>query len=109
MAHSTSIEFEHGKGNSPSNLDDGETCIEEIEFDLAYEPADASYGADADGNRGMYVPGYFYPESDPPEKCEECGHFYSDEEKEEINKLMEAKANDYEVDPPEPDYDYPED
>lgn len=34
-------------------------CEGEIEVTLEYEPADPHYGADRDGNRGMYQPGYW--------------------------------------------------
>lgn len=31
-----------------------------VVVELEWEPADHHYGADADGNRGVYVPGYWY-------------------------------------------------
>lgn len=104
MTNSTTIQFEHPKGNSSAT---DELCQHEIEVELGYEEGDSSYGADADGNRGISVPGYFYPAEDPPEKCSECEHCYSTEEKEEINKLMEKAADSYteSYEPPEPDYD----
>lgn len=34
--------------------------------EMTYEPADPHYGADADGNRGMYVSAYWY--------CTNCEH-----------------------------------
>jgi hypothetical protein len=107
----TTIEFTHPEGNFVPPEGEQADCTEEIAVNLDWEPGESNWGADADGNRGIYVAGYFYPCDDPPEKCARCGHFYTEEEKEEINKLMEQKAEkyteDYEPDYPEPDY--PED
>jgi hypothetical protein len=99
----TSIEFEHAKGNDPSNEDDGELCEDTIEIELEYEPGDSNYGADADGNRGISVAGFFTAITEAPDKCEECGHIYSEEEKSSILREMEKKAEGY-----EPDYAGPE-
>ena len=35
------------------------TCGAELKISASWEPADPNYGADADGNRGMYIPGYY--------------------------------------------------
>jgi hypothetical protein len=107
MSLTTSIEFEHGKGNEPSNLDDGDLCEDTIEIELEYEPGESNYGADADGNRGISVSGYFYSDTEAPLKCEECGHIYSDEERADIQKEINKKCENYErdYDPPEPDYE----
>lgn len=37
-----------------------------ITVQVGYEPPDPSYGADADGRRGTYIPGYFYAENIVP-------------------------------------------
>lgn len=37
-----------------------EDCEGRIALTIEYEPADPNYGADADGNRGIFVPGFYY-------------------------------------------------
>lgn len=107
MAHSTTITFEHGKGNEPSNEDDGELCQDEIEVELESEPGEM-YGQDADGNRGIWIGPSVSRANDPPAKCEECGHIYTDEELARLTAEMDKAAEEYEYEPDEPDFDYPD-
>lgn len=69
---------------TPRNLySDGYTCVScgveavipdhpcpECGYGMTYEPPEHNYGADADGNRGVTLPGGW--------GCE-CGHFEKDE------------------------------
>lgn len=91
---STTITFEHGRGNEPSALDDGELCQDEIEVELTYEPTDTSVGI---------MPGDYGRDNDPPAKCEECGHFYTIEEQLQIVAQMDKAAQEYEPDEDLPD------
>jgi hypothetical protein len=100
VSHTTTISFEHGKGNEPSNEDDGELCEAEIEVDLYYEPADREVGI---------MQGGWLPNSEVPDKCEECGHIYSKDERQKIDAEMERAAQDYDPDPEPPEPDYEED
>jgi hypothetical protein len=98
MAHRIEVSLEHEDARDESKL-----CDAEFSLDLQYEEGDAAYGADADGNRGINVPGYFEWCGEIPDKCSECGHVYTEDEKEELHKLATQKAGEYEL--PEPDYD----
>jgi hypothetical protein len=49
-----------------------EDCEGRIALSIAYEPPDPSYGADADGNRGIYVPGFYYAEYTGEECTKGC-------------------------------------
>ena len=73
----------------------GDLCEAELEVELAWEPADRNYGADADGNRGVYVPGYWYFETSPPETCPECGYTYTAEEYAKLEAQAEKEAREY--------------
>lgn len=89
----------------PHPMEDETPCESEIEVECEVEPADPSYGADADGNRGMYVGAYVQWDEDwIPPACPE-GHTFTDEERKELAKDLESKANDYDLSPPEPEYD----
>lgn len=48
------------------------SCDTEFQIELEWEPGDSNYGADADGNRGISVPGYFYVDV-CPSHCPGCG------------------------------------
>lgn len=100
MSHSTTITFSHADARHPE--EEADLCRDEIEVELEREPDDHNYGADADGNRGMFVSGYWFPETNPPDKCETCGRVYTAEDKEEIENLMNKAAETYDW---EPDYD----
>jgi hypothetical protein len=47
-------------------------CHEAIRCDIEIEPADPHYGADADGNRSIYVYAYAYLTDDEPTECPHC-------------------------------------
>jgi len=66
---------------------------------LEWEPADPIYGADADGHRGMYLPGYWSAVDVPrcPNGCEL-------EEGEQ--KDVQAAVRDCEKNVPDPDDEY---
>lgn len=65
-------------------------CDHEFEVEADVEPADPSYGADADGNRGIYVPASIIPPDDVT--CPRCG----------ADCTEEAKDAAEEFEPPEP-------
>lgn len=71
-----------------------EECGTDFTVELYYEPGDSNYGADADGNRGMYVPGYWYPDEMPA--CCPNGHVFSPEELKALDKTATALADEYE-------------
>lgn len=87
------MEYEHPKGNVEET---DERCTDAMEVDLHYEPPDRSVG--------MY--GGFMLDWEVPEKCTECGHIYTEEEREEIGNKADKLAEDYDPEPdPGPDYD----
>lgn len=47
-------------------------CEAEMVVEMEYEPADPSFGADADGNHGIYLFGYWSANDVPtcPNRCE---------------------------------------
>lgn len=104
---SITISLEHEDARILHLGDAAEPCACEIGLELAYEPGESNYGADADGNRGISIPGYFYVEDEIPTKCSECGHEFTMEELESLRKDADEGASEYEVEPdyPEPDYD----
>ncbi len=73
---------------------------------LEWEPPDPSYGADADGNRGMYLRGYW--DAQVSDACT-AGHALTQREREDI----EQDAIDNQADPADeydgPDYDAEDD
>lgn len=92
--------------NCPVEDDDGiRTCEAEIEVQCEGVPGE-NYGADADGNRGMWIPPHIEPGS-PPDKCPECGTVYDKEQLKVLEEAIEQACRDYTIDPPE--YDYYED
>lgn len=93
----------------PHLLDDETECEADVEVELAYEPPDPNYGADADGRRGIYVSGYFYVES-IADTCAK-GHVLTGEEEADVERRAEKEARDYEPEDtrdyePDDDYDY---
>ena len=101
------VEYEHPKGNNTAD-DDAEYCCAEFEIQLDREPDDPNYGADADGNRGIFVAGGWYWEGEVPTKCEECGHEFTKEEMAQIEKAFDRAAENYSRnwEPLEPDEPY---
>lgn len=84
---------------------DGADCeVEEIEVELGWEPGDPNYGADADGNRGISVPGYAFVEDELPTECPDCGVKFTAEQMADFDKRAAKQADEYEEDY-EPDYD----
>lgn len=79
---------------------DGVECETEFEVEADVEPSDPSYGADADGNRGMYIPAYVIEPDNV--YCPSCGG--------DCTKQAQQAAENYEFPawPDEPDYE-PED
>lgn len=63
-------------------------CEGEVVVSLEYEPADPDYGADADGNRGIYVRGYWTMYGADP-VCS-TGHTLTAEEQKEIIEQAES-------------------
>lgn len=82
-------------------MPDGTPCEADVEVTLGYEPDDPNYGADADGNRGIYVHGGFYVEC-IADRCE-AGHEFTAEEAQELCRRADQAAQDYE---PEDTRDY---
>ena len=77
----------------------------ELELNVGYEPPDYNYGADADGNRGMYVAGYAYLEYEVPAVCPTCKHEFDPEELKALEDAAEKAIKDAGKDDVEPDYD----
>lgn len=117
MSTTTTIVFDHAppKPVTMSNeeynsqVDDGElVCSVELEVELDFEPGDKNYGADADGNRGISVPGYAYPINEPPDVCPECGKPFTKDELKAIDARFSIAADNFKPDVddiPEPDPD----
>lgn len=82
----------------PRDTDDGEDCVGVVKVELEYEPPDNNYGADADGNRGIRVPGYW--SAYDVESCT-LGHTLTEAEQAEIKRDAEYDA----VDEFDPAYD----
>lgn len=82
----SSIQYEHRDEETDTSHE------VEIEYEIAYEPDDPNYGADADGNRGVYVKGGYYTETDPPYRCDVCKKNFTKSEREQIEKLMQKDA-----------------
>lgn len=84
-------------------------CGEEdaITFTLAWEEGDSNYGADADGNRGISVPGYFYLDDGDPTK-QSCSCKLTSEQYAALHTEAKTRAEKYseEAMRDEPDYDY---
>lgn len=77
-------------------------CEGIVDARLDWEPADPHYGADADGNRGMYVRGYWTADTGP--SCSE-GHVFFADERVALDERSAAEVNDEE---PEDNYDGPD-
>ena len=58
-------------------------CGAEIELRGDWTPEDRNYGADADGRRGITVPGYLSLDDEIPDVCPdaECGHTFTADER----------------------------
>lgn len=69
--------------NCPRTVADDQDCDGKVTVVLDYEPADPHYGADADGNRSMYVAGYWYGTAD--DTCT-LGHKLTAEEMKDIEE-----------------------
>jgi hypothetical protein len=85
--------------------DDDKSHEVEIPYTIGYEPGESNYGADADGNRGISISGYWGTDDEAPHKCEKCGKGFTNEERAEIEEQMRQKAIEVGDEPPEPDYD----
>lgn len=86
----------HVEAVCPRETADGTPCEAPIRFELDYEQADPHWGADADGNRGMYVPGYWYLASVTPQQCPK-GHDLTEDEQKGLEAEAESMAKYYEV------------
>ena len=79
-------------------------CTYEHILETEIEPADPHYGADADGNRGMYVAaGPLIP--DTPSICPECHTEYSVEDMEQLAAEIEKQCEAWEPDEDDGYYD----
>lgn len=67
----------------------------EVEFDIEYEPGESNYGADADGNRGISIPGYYHADVEPPEECSHCKVTLTESERKSIEKKIDQYCKDY--------------
>lgn len=77
-------------------------CGADVEVELTYEPPDSSYGADADGRRGVYVNGYWFVDGSIPDTCaRKC--VWTEEDAKEVDRRAEEEAEDYEE-----EVDYPD-
>ncbi len=77
-------------------------CEGVVKVELEYEPPDSMYGADADGNRGIAVRGYWT--ADAVTACS-LGHELTDKEGDALRKEAEEDAGSYD---PTDDYDGPD-
>ena len=82
------------------NSDD--QCETEIELECEVEPADPNYGADADGNRGIYV-GPHIVRPDPPKSCSVCNNTYDKDQLKDLERQIEQECCDYSYEPDEPE------
>jgi hypothetical protein len=80
-----------------------EGTFEDVECEV--EPGDPNYGADADGNRGIYLPASLNAPSYDGEECSEGHTMDTPEEVREWEARAEREVRDYRVEPDEPDYD----
>lgn len=80
---------------------DGEECTTDVMVTFGTEPPDPNYGADADGNRGIYVSGYYIVEEIEP-TCHRCGHSFTEAETAAINRLAEHWTESHFYEPPDP-------
>ena len=76
-------------------------CEEEIELECGVDPGDSNYGADADGNRGMYV-GPSLIEPNPPSSCSICHETYNEDQLADLKKQIAQEVADYRYEPPDP-------
>jgi len=76
-----------------------EDCEGQVSTLMEWEPGDPNYGADADGNRGVCVQGYWT--ADPAATCSE-GHVLSKSETAAVVK----EAEDYESSKGDPEDEY---
>jgi hypothetical protein len=90
----------------PHILDDTTPCEAEIEVECDAEPGEV-YGADADGNRGIWVGPTLLP-NDPPTTCPECGCTYTTAETSIMAKKLEQLAEDYDFTDSQNEDDYEE-
>ncbi len=74
-----------------------EECGTEMKIALEYEAGESNWGADADGRRGMYVPGRWYVAGDLPMSCPNH-HTFTDAEIAQIDKQATAEADEYSYD-----------
>ena len=76
------------------------TCGEPIEVEAEVDPGDANYGADADGNRGIFVgPSVETPDYND-EPCDNgCQDFYEPQDRENIAQQLLTAARDYRYEP----------
>lgn len=72
-------------------------CDKEIEYRAEVEPPD-HYGADADGNRGIWVSAYVITPDADEQTCPE-GCKWSDVDRKTLQKSLENLANDYDLSP----------
>lgn len=78
-----------------------EGCEGFVQVSLEYEPPDPHYGMDADGNRGIYVAGYWSAEAD--DTCS-LGHVLIGAELLQLQTEAEEAVEDCDDD----DYDGPD-
>ncbi len=81
-------------------------CEGTVKVTLEWEPPESNYGADADGNRGMYVAGYWC--AYPDELCS-LWHTLTDDERDSIGQDAEANAGEADEEYSGPDYDAEDD
>ena len=87
----------------PHVMDDGAPCEADVVVTLHWCPGEM-WGTDADGNRGMWVPGHY--EVDAIGEACEAGCVFAEADSEALEKAAEQAAVDYEPWIPEPADDY---
>lgn len=68
-------------------------CEHEFDVEADVDPGESNFGADADGNRGIYVPAWVVPPDDV--LCPKCGA--------NCDEVAKQQAEDYKFS--EPEYD----
>lgn len=82
------------------NRDDESECLCRAEVDIRIDitPPDPNYGADRDGNRGIYVGGSVELDDSAPLKCPECGYVYTDDERKQIERDWQEQLDNWSFD-----------
>lgn len=62
-----------------------------VSLEAEVVPAEHGWGADADGNRGIYIPAYIIS-PEVPDTCPTCGMVYDEDQQWEISEELKVRA-----------------